>query len=804
MRVSRFFWPAFALAWTLLMARGVGPLPALGPILDFHSGVWRHHEVQWQDTKIPGLKQPVEVAVDSSGVPHIFAQDEDDLYLAQGYLMASQRLFQMDLSSRSTSGRLSEFVGAKGLPMDRYFVRFGMRQAAMKQVNEFMSDERTARMLQSFVSGVNAYIQNLDELPVEYKLLAQHPKPFDVTRVVQMAQALTYSLNGRASGYVLSHLQQQIGTEKVLDLFPEFMPKELSDYILPNRWAGSARVAENKTGFSFTTHLRHFPDIPQPTPGNGSNNWVVGPKKSKTGHSILANDTHLGLSLPNVWFENQLSCPAFNVYGVSLVDVPGIVNGFTPKTAWGPTNGTTAALDYYEVEFTGEDSLDYVSGGKKETATVLRETIAVAGGKPEEIEVVFTKWGPLIHREGKYGLVANWTGFQTGNNLRALRRLYDSTDVKSCLAAFDEWAVPIQNFVCADADHIGIKHSGFIPKREVGEGRFIDRAGEHPDPLGVRIEEKFRPELIDPPEGYLRSANERVVDPTYPYYLGWDYEEPFRGMRIRELLEGQERFSGEDMIRLQNDDFDIPAKMALPILLKHVKRDTLPESQRGELKELDQWDFHDRSLQGEPALFKSWFRQLKTEIFADEYDLPERRGYMPHDIRVIEMLERVSRDPADSDAQWIDDKRTPEIETLDVIVTRAFQKSWSAMAAEQGKDPKRWTWRDFIKTRIAHVAKIPGFGSPLLSMDGSGDSVRGNKGWHGPVYKFVIELGDSPKAWIQVPGGISGDPFSLQFERDVERWARGEMRPVEYYADLNEAKRRGARVFTLAPEEGVH
>jgi penicillin amidase len=786
-------WPILAGLWLFALARPWGPLPAIGPLFDLHAGVWAHHEFTWRDAQLPGLKNDVQIAIDASGVPHFFAQSEEDLYRAQGYVMASQRLFQMDLSSRSTSGELSELVGAKGLDMDRFFVRFGMRQSILKTVNEYMAHEQTAMMINAFTDGVNSYISTLEELPIEYKLLNKRPQHFSASRVIQMAKTLTYSLNGRSSDYVLSHLQQEIGTEKVLDLFPEFLPDEFADFIMSRSWAPKARAPETASLFTFQTHLKNFPDIPQPTAGNGSNNWAVGPAKSTTGHSILANDTHLGLTLPNIWFENQLSCPAFNVYGVSLVDVPGIINGFTAHTAWGPTNGSTDALDYYEVEFTGDDSMDYKDGETVRTAQVFHELV-LSGTSSETVDAVWTKWGPVLYREGRYGLIANWTGHTTRNELLALRNLYDSKTVKDCVAAFRDWHVPIQNFVCADADHIGMIHAGFIPRREIGEGRFIAPAGKAT--LAQAIPEEFRPVAIDPKEGYVRSANERVVNRTFPFYMGWDYEEPWRGMQIKKLLEQKQKLSGEDLIAIQNDDFDPQASFILPLLLKNVQRDSLNPVQREWVAKLEKWNLHDVFDSIEPAIYKAWYRELKADIFSDEYDVPERKYFVPRDARVAWMLKRVTENPDDSDAQWIDDKKTPEKETLPSLVTRAFKEAWASLEKENG-NVENWTWKNYIQTKIPHVAEIPGFGSGLLSMSGSASSVRGNNGRHGAVYKFVIELGPALQAWIQVPGGLSGDPLSPRFEKDVEPWSQGVMRKVEFYKDLNEARQKAVQVIEL-------
>jgi len=802
MRIFRWVWLAAAVAWFAILAFPIGPLPALGPLLDFQKGVWNHHDFQWANHTLPGLHMKVDVAIDGNGVPHIFAENENDLYFAQGYIMASQRLFQMDLSTRSTMGRLSELVGAKGLPMDRFFVRFGMRQSVMQTVNKYLENPQMAAMLNAYTTGVNYYIKTLKELPVEYKLLGKTPEMFDPSRIVAMARALTFSLDGGSDDYVQSHVLQQIPIEKVLDLFPEFHPREYSDYVLPGPWSAKTREPEKPEMFKFRTHIKNFPAIPTPSKSNGSNNWVVGPQKSKTGHSILANDTHLGFSLPNVWFENQLITPTFNVYGVSLPDTPGVVAGFTQSTAWGYTNGSTDALDYYEVEFADESSNTYIDKGHGVEAQVFHEVINVSNQAPETVDVVWTKWGPVLYREGKYGLIANWAGFKTKQELLAIRKLYNTKTAKECLQALDDWNVPLQNAVCADADHIGIRHAGFVPKRAIGEGRFIEAAGDSEHALQDPIDPKFTLMREDPKEGYLRSANERVADQTYPYYLGWDYPEPFRGMRIKHLLESQDKFSGEDLIAIQDDNYDTLADFTLPYMLKSLTRDKLTDDQRQWVGALEKWDRHVLTDSAEPTLFREWYNQVRDGIFADEYSIPEQGHYYPQNIRIGELLKRVSENPDDSDSQWVDDKRTPEKETLSMIVDKAFQGAWSELTQAYGPNPKAWVWKKFINTRIPHIAKLPGFGSEQLSMNGAGESVFSNRGWHGPVYKAVIELGPEPHAWMQVPGGTNGDPLSPDFTHNVLEWAAGEMHKVEYYKSLIDAKAHAVKLIVLSPGEG--
>ncbi len=798
----QWIWILLLVAWCLGLSRPLGPLPALGPLFDFQSGVWRHHDFKWHDQSVKGLKHSVVVAIDASGVPHLFAQSESDLYLAQGYVNASQRLFQMDLSTRAASGELANLVGKRVLKLDRFFVKFGMRQSENETLKEIMSEPKTAAMLNSFTMGVNSYIDALKELPVEYKILSKSPLHFDNRRVVAMDKAMTFSLNGRADDFVLSHLQLSLSTEKILDLFPEFYPEKYEEFIFPKVWNKRPRDRERPELFSFRTHLRDFPSIPQPSLGNGSNNWVVGPLKSKTGHTILANDTHLDLTLPNVWVENQLSCPEFNVYGVSLPAVPGIINGFNSSIAWGPTNGATDALDYYEVEFENETSLTYKDGEKSRVAQVYTETIGLGRDGFENVPVTWTKWGAVLHREGRYGLVANWTGHRASNELLALRRLYPAVDVKGCLSAFSDWKAPIQNFVCADANHFALIHAGFIPERNVGEGRFISSPELTRSALTKAAAEDERPQMIDSKEGFLRSANQRVVGPSYSTYMGTNYEEPFRAKQIRRRLEQVDKLSGEDMIAIQNDDFDPEAELILPILLRELNQDKLSEAQREQMRALGRWDLHDSWDRVEPTIYEAWYHQVKEDLFSDEYDLPERLSFRPKDIRTAWLLERVSKDPHDSDSYWVDDKRTSVVESLTMIVTQAFLHAWSDLEKKGGSDAKAWIWKNAIQTKLSHVAKLPGFGSDTLEMSGASDSVRGNRGWHGAVYKFVIELGPEQKAWMQVPGGLSGDPFSTDYERGVKEWSQGVMRPVEFYKNLDEARKRAVQVVELRPEAG--
>ncbi|MGE0529064.1 MAG: penicillin acylase family protein, partial [Bdellovibrionales bacterium] len=342
------------------------------------------------------------------------------------------------------------------------------------------------------------------------------------------------------------------------------------------------------------------------------------------------------------------------------------------------------------------------------------------------------------------------------------------------------------------------QHTGFLSKRDVGSGRFVMDGRVATSGLEKGLSDDELPRSLDPAAGFVLSANQRAVDERFPHYLGWDWEEPFRAMSIRRRLRGKDKFSPEDMIRIQNDASDLQAELILPHLLKNIQEERLTLPQKSWVERLSAWDFVDRASSVEPSLFKAWFRQLKEELFNDDYQVQAKHFY-PKDLRVLWLLERVERDPKDSDAAWVDNRKTESVESAPDLITRAFQRAWERLEAKHGSNPEEWTWAVYNSTQLPHIARLPGFGSQVLSMDGSGESIRGQKGQHGAVYKIVVALGEWPRAWIQVPGGNEGDPFSPRFGQDVEAWSRGDMRPAEFYKNLSEARAKAVRVVEFQP-----
>lgn len=792
MKRSRYLWIPAATIWLVLLELGAGSIPALGPVFEVRNGIWQHDRLKLESQNLEGLEKQVVVTFDRSGVPHIFAESAADLFRAQGFVTASQRLFQLDINTRQTAGRLTEIYGSKALPYDQFFTRFGMREAARKTWAQYAEDPQTKTMVESYVAGINAWIDRLPQLPPEYKILGARPEKFDPVRVIHMGKALTWSLSGRSFDPYMTGYLQKWGAEKVLDLFPEYVDDKYEDFVFPEHLK-NPHAPEKPGDFKFISALKEVPRFPLPNPGRGSNNWAVAPRKSTLGRSLLANDTHLSLTLPSTWYENQLSCPDFNVYGVSLAAIPGIVNGFNKNVSWGPTNGTTDVLDFFEVEFENETSLRYKWNGAWEEAQVRTEKIAHKKFGSEDVEVIQTKLGPLLHREGKLGLVADWTGYRAGHELAALRKQWTAKTASECMKGFAEWLSPIQNFMCADAHNIGWIHAGFVPKRQSGEGRFFRDGRGSEKPLLTAVEKV--PQSLNPEQGYLLSANQKIVPRDYPDYLGWDYEPPFRGMTIRHFLTSQGKLSPEDLMAMQNENLDMQAQLILPLLLRQAKSSPWVERLRG-------WDYRIRATTPEAAVFKAWWAAVKDGLFGDELGggaVENAKLLLPKDARVAWMLERLEKNPEDSDKQWVDDINTKDhIETLAEIIDAALAKALFRLTTEQGPE-SGWSWKLFNQTRFSHAGRLPGFGSQILAMDGSTETIRGQGGMHGAVYKAVVAMTDWPTGWMQVPGGNEGDPFSPEFDRFVQDWVEGKMRPVEFYHNVDEAIAKAERVVYLKP-----
>jgi penicillin amidase len=780
---------AVAAFWAL--DRRHGAFPALGPLLDPFAGFWqnggRSDEIP-KTLDVAGLREEVRVAWDERRVPHIFARNDHDLFLAQGYVAATLRLWQMDFQSRYTAGRIAEIVGRAGLRQDIFNRRFGLPSAAERALAAFRGDPRAWEVLEAFTAGVNARIRGLrrKDLPVEFKILGYGPEPWTELKCALLLKAMSYGLTAYNRDAAMTRMKGWGGDwDRALErLFP-FRPPLVDPVIPPGTpWdftpaavtggaagpaAGGAPAPAKADGSGDGTR-----------PALGSNNWAVSGRLTRAGVPILCNDMHLELSLPAVWYEVQLAAPGLNVRGVAFPATPLVVAGYNEHIAWGFTNGTDDVLDWYDITFKDATRAEYLFGGEWLRSEVREERIKVRGGGTVVDRVVSTRHGPIVrwpdepafpNMDVPAGAALRWLAYDPSDEFATLGALDRAAGYDGFVAAIKSWKCPALNFAYADRDGtIALWHNGAFPLRRPGQGRFVLDGAEPADDWGGWVPRDQVPHVKDPARGFVSSANQAPADESYPYYLGWDYASYERGARINEILGAARDITPEDMIRMQADVVDIRARAVLPTLLEVLRGRAATETERRCAEELAGWDYEARAA----AIAPTVFRQLWAEINRLTWDDETTAAMGPMDRPASQVVvDLILHEPG---APWFDDRTTPEREAFPEIAERAFHEAATNLEKRLGPFGDAWRWGRVKGTEIRHLARIPGFGLKLET-DGAGQVIDAIDAVWGPSWRMVVELGPVVRAWGNFPGGQSGEPGSKYYDDRVDDWAAG--RPYE-------------------------
>ena len=543
----------------LLLQFTPGPVPPLGPLLDPVAGFWANGsslDRLPERLLLPALREPVKVLWDERRVPHVFAANTHDLYVAQGYLTARDRLWQMDFQIRASAGRLSEVLGEGALSYDRYRRRLGMNLAAENAVEALERDPESRAVAQAYADGVNAWIVSLDRkgLPIEFKILDYEPEPWTILHSTLLFKYMAWDLSGLNREVARTKALELLGQEAVDRLYPVFGP--FLDPVIPKGTPWEFQPVEVAQASEPVVVAAGAP-VPEPQEDDqarGSNNWAVSGSRTASGHPILSSDPHLGLSLPSIWYEIQLVSPEINVYGVTLPGVPSVIIGFNKSVAWGPTNAETDVLDWVQVEFRDASRAEYRDGDSWRSSEVRTETIHVRGGDEVAVEIVMTHQGPVVANEDEDppnagvppGAALRWVGHEASNELAAFLRLNRARTYDDYVEALTHFDCPAQNFAFASAEgDIAIWHNGKIPLRREGQGRTLTAADPATDWAGW-IPRDHLPHVLNPPRGHVSSANQQPADRDYPYFVAGNYASHGRGARINEELA---RLAGCDSAR---------------------------------------------------------------------------------------------------------------------------------------------------------------------------------------------------------------------------------------------------------------
>ncbi|MCP4120295.1 MAG: penicillin acylase family protein [Bacteroidetes bacterium] len=770
-------------------------IPPLGKMLSPTHGVWKNAEsskgLNVEHLNISTPDGPVDVYYDERGIPHLFAENEASLYYAQGFVQAKDRLWQMDFQVRVAEGRLSEIIGSEGLEVDRFFRRIGIPKSGGETIDAMSSDPLYNTVVQAYTNGINAYINQLrpTQFPLEYKLANYSPEAWTSEKSVLLLKLMALRLSGTDTDVANTNTLKMIGRDAFDLLFPDF-PKDQSP-IIPSGTPWKFKPVEMSSPVNLTQEA--YALLPSPIrhqKGIGSNNWAVGKNKTADGGSILCNDPHLGLSFPSIWYEMQLNAPGINVYGVTIPGSPCIIIGFNESIAWGVTNGSRDVRDWYSVQYKDDSQQEYLLDSTWHMVQERVEVIKVRNAETFIDTVKWTKVGPVVYDESfgsilsNKGLAVQWLALEVSNELSAFYALNKANDHDDYLNALKHYKNPAQNFAFADTKgNVAIKEQGKFKVRDENRGKFIEPLNDQNDErLYTFIPDTHNPHVLNPPRGYVSSANQHPADSTYPYNFGGWYE-TFRNRRINGLLDSLDDLTVDDMKILQNDNYNLMAEEMLPFLLSGLNTSDLPSGGKAIVDSLNNWNYVNEHYKCAPAYFQDWWIHLK-DLLWDEMSDSTMNLRIPYDYYTFRFLV----DHPDHDL--IDNKNTEVTEDVELLINESF----ASMAVNfNTKYADKSSWQYYNAASIQHLMQLDAFGRFELPIGGSENSINANLGNHGPSWRMIVRLNEEGvKGYAVYPGGQSGNPGDAGYDDFVDEWYSGE------YFDLNFFKNKAAAAAYIA------
>ena len=806
--VKKIFPLLLTIGLTYLLSNSWGTIPPFGKFLSPFHGFWVNAESPEtgepteENLQIQGLEKAVKVVYDEMGIPHIFAENDHDLFLAQGYLTAKDRLWQMEFQTHFAGGRISEIVGEKGLASDQFQRRMGSVYGAEQSFEGMKSDPKAKVALEAYSDGVNAYINSLDErnLPLEYKLLNYSPEPWSPIKSALFLKNMSFVLASGTDDLKMTNILRQYGREVAEDLFPNY-PFEESP-IIPTGSPVDFKPVPIPASPKDFIGLGSAMQTPEKDPNIGSNNWAVSGNKTVSGMPILANDPHLTLSLPSIWYQVQLIAPDVNVYGSTMPGTPNVITGFNKDIAWGVTNVGSDVLDWYQVKFKDASKLEYWHGGQWKKTKLRIETFKIKGKKDFVDTVFFTHHGPVVYLSHEKAFKSNipvghalrWIAHEKSQELTTFYKLNRAKNYSDYTEALSYYSAPAQNFVFASNEgDIALWVNGKFPLKSKLQGKYLmDGTDPAADWQGF-IPQAHNPHVKNPVRGFVSSANQFSTDPTYPYYLGWQYAPSERGRRINERLTAMSKITIDSLRGLQNDNFNIRARKLLPLLMAQVS------SKDKALDELKHWNLQNSAESVGATIFETWVLTLQSFLWDDEFNADEKVPMSrPAMDRTIHLIEH------EGTSRWWDNVKTKnKKETMREVISGSFQAALDTLAKHHGPMGPEWAWYKQKETGVRHL--IPGMDALSrlhIPVGGGGSIVNATTTRTGPSWRFIVELSNkgTPKAYGIYPGGQSGNPGSSHYDDLIDTWAKGELKPLLYLDQASQSTNRIRKKITLSAQ----
>jgi penicillin G amidase len=772
---------------------------------------------------VGGLQGEVTVERDKWGVPHIRAGSVQDMAEAQGYVMAQDRLWQMDLLRRVGRGQLSEIFGPVPVKVDKEFRVLNFGRAAQRDYEQMDPERR--KLMEAYARGVNEFIeQHGSKLPMEFTLLRYQPAPWQPTDSLVIAGYMYRTLadsrhSERNRGIITAKVSQEIAK----DLFNE--ASSLDHYVVGDPSLEKSLHDMSQAGSDDDEDDMDFDDVikaesnSQAAPDEGtepditsllamgveewlresqrdirhslgSNNWVVSGAHTATGKPLLANDTHLELSIPPIWYEIHITAPGWNVKGFTLPGAPLVVIGHNDRLAWGFTNNGADVQDLYIEKFNPANPDEYRANGQWKKAEVYDEVIKVRGGADEHLRLVVTRHGPIVEREGDKYYAMRWTALEPGGLSNSYSELGKAQNWNEFLEIMKTVWGPAQNTVYADVDgNIGYIMSARVPIRKKGRGD-VPVPGDTDDfEWTGYIPFEQLPKSFNPESGFIVTANARVVGPDYKPYLTDKWEEPYRTARIYDLLHDKHDLRPEDMLKVQTDAYSIPHVFLAEQLAAAAKAVPLKDSRTKKL--IDQskdWNGIADANSTVVAFLNSTMNEALNLILEEQLGKDADK----FNWRKLNFLQRTLRERP---AKWL----PAQYKNYDELLTAAADLAVKRLEERtKDKNPEDWEWRRFNYLDMLHPLGRAGVLKKLLSItdqsqSGTDWSPRAASRDHGPAMRFVANTANWDESILLIPAGESGQPGSEHYQDQFSYWLDGKA----IYGPFSEASETKTRRHTL-------
>jgi penicillin amidase len=738
---------------------------------------------------LSGLKAPVIVLRDEKGMAYIQAQGMLDAIMAQGFVTAQDRLFQMELTRRLATGQISEFVGEKGKAKDIEMRTLGFYRNG--KIHAKILDQESRRFMQKYIDGVNAYIHTREEShPIEFKLVGIQPHPWSVADSLAIMYYMGWASSANLNTEVVAQmLVEKLGEMKAREIFPlninpDDPSEEKRERVTIGHTPGPINLASDTKIMSF---------LRDPAFQLGSNNWVVGPKFSPRGKPIVANDPHKATGLPGPWYPSYIKTPDFRAVGVSIPGIPGMVIGRNDHVAMGVTNAYGDTQDLYVETINPENPSTYTEGENSIPFEVIEETLTIKdktspqGYRKEKVKIKLTKRGPVISGilpglETRKVITVRWSPLENMDAAIGLNQLLRARSVNDIREALRHVNMIMLNFVFADKDgYFGWLVSGQLPVRSQGNGTipYVVKNGKDNWIGWIPFDEK--PQRYNPERGWIGTCNHKTVSKDYPYYYSSHFASSYRYKRLKELLETPGKKSVNDHWEFQRDTLNLMAKEIAPVMAR-VLLDNTDTQDMGKI--LSKWDFRDNSDQTAPTIFQAVYRNFAPLVFQDELggDLTNKmlnNWYF--------WQERLGKMVREGSSTWFDNVRTKDTEeTMNMLFHQAAVDAKAQLSSRLGKNPNNWRWGRLHKLELVSPIRRKGFGKGLLGggshpASGSGETLyRGLYRFNDPfavavaaVLRMVVDLGDDEKVLAVLPGGVCGRLFHRHTKDQIRAFMDG-------------------------------